>query len=166
MSGNKIHLYVLAALMAMLPGLSSADTLDDLGENQVELLRAKAQADIDAAKKKDAPAVPVPQIVDATPKWQHHVETPKLVAVYGLGDTLHADLLVNGAVVTAGQGGTVEGWKVKEIAPSVVVLKKGRVLHSISLSLMTDDSLEATRVGAIGGVGRGGLPPIPYPMGR
>jgi len=112
-------------------------TIKGLEQKQRELIQAKLQSEINKLKeksttKKESVGTQPPQNV-LTPqlapsKTAKPIDDIQLVAVYGVGDDLQADILANDAVVTVKQGDVVDGWKVKLVRPSrIVMAKKGKV---------------------------------------
>jgi type IV pilus biogenesis protein PilP len=126
-------------------------TIRDLEMKQRELIKAKMQAELDrlqGEQKQEGytptgsnPALSAPVGNMVTNNNQIDKEKDKrivLIAVYGVDQNLTADLLLNGTVVSANRNDVVNGWKVKMIQPSQIVMTKGGETKTFTVSVDTD----------------------------
>jgi type IV pilus biogenesis protein PilP len=118
-------------------------TIRDLAIKQRELINAKLQAELNKFQPAKDTTVSVPGLsapVGIMEKNDNQRDDGKdtriiLVAVYGVDKNLTADLLLNGAVVSANQNDVVNGWKIKSILPTHVVVTRGRETKTFSVSV-------------------------------
>jgi type IV pilus biogenesis protein PilP len=176
---NSRNLKVINVVMAVLySGLACAgNTVEDIAALQAELARAELQKKIDEAKahNKDAAPVATPQPAlakqvayehyDTIPREAHRLENAvkeaDVIAIYGVGGNLNADVQYNGALYTLSKTSPnfVGNWKLLSITPNrVKFIGHGGAQHEISLSLPEDTSKSGT---SSFGAGAGGVPVPP-----
>lgn len=118
-------------------------TIKDLAMKQRELINAKMQAELNKLQptkdtKVGLSALSVPDgTLNRNDKQRENQKESRiiLVAVYGVDKSLTADLLLNGAVVSAKQDDVVNGWKVKKIQPTHIEMSKGRETKTFNVSV-------------------------------
>lgn len=125
---------------------SNAAIIDELVEKQREAMVNEAEKK--AAAGKPAP-MPAPTFA-ATPKAKDaaNIDDVRLIAIYGVGQKLTADIYYNGTIFSVTQGAeTIEGWHAESIGSSRVVLRqyrsgkdKNQKRHVIYLSEATTNS--------------------------
>jgi len=113
--------FVLCCLLAVKPVF--ANTLEELVAKQREAMAAEAEKKANA--NKPAPAPVVPTFVPPAKEKESNVDDLRLIAIYGVGQRLTADIYYNGAVFSVMQGAeTIDGWRAESINSSRVVLRQ------------------------------------------
>lgn len=139
--------------------IMSADNLwagtlvDDLANAQLEKQMKEARGE-DKPKTPPSPVMPNLPRVDSGKRLT-------LVAVYGLGDRLLADIECQGAVFSVKAMDMVDGWKVTKIYPSRVMMeKKGQKPRELTLAIRPGEMTTAGS-GMQNGMPGGMVPPPP-----
>lgn len=165
------------ALLCAVSMPSLSVTLEEYAAKQSELDYALLQKKIDEAKDHNkgagagqpasAPALPSAGASQAKErKAIAESDDLELVAAYGVGSKLQADVRYKGAIVTVAVKQYVGAWQVESITPyKVVFVKKGGKKTEAYLSTQGENPLAASA---------GGLPSLPpaggytpaMPMGR
>jgi hypothetical protein len=131
--------------------------VDDLANAQLEKQMKEARGE-DKPKTPSSPVLPNLPRVDSGKRLT-------LVAVYGLGDRLLADIECQGAVFSVKAMDTVDGWKVTKIFPSRVLMeKKGQKPRELTLAIRPGEMTTTPTAGMQGGMPGGMVPPPPPPM--
>lgn len=161
MCAGKIEKMMVAGCLAIAlisgAGKLWAGTLvNDLADAQLNKQLREAQ---EADKPKSAPAHV--QVMPNLPR----ADTEKkliLVAVYGLGDSLMADIECQGAVFSVKPQDLVDGWRVLQIWPSRLVMEKKKQKRELTLAVRPTDVYPGG-AGIPSGLPGGAVPPPPLP---
>lgn len=125
---NKILMPVVAVVL--LAGLNPcwAGTLVD------DLANAQLEKQLKEARGEDKPKTP-PPVMPNLPRIDSGKKLT-LVAVYGLGDRLMADIECQGAVFSVKAQDVVDGWTVTKIWPSRLIMeKRGQKQKELTLAI-------------------------------
>ncbi len=156
---KKISLGVALLVLCMsIPAWAGGSnvTISDIEASQKQLIQERLKAEIlkvrqeqrkamldDSADNKTSPPTTsgiaaANSSMLAPPK---HKKEMRLVAVYGVADKLTADMAVDGTVVSVRQNDFVNGWKVRLIRPSRIVLVKKGKIKDFTLSVIKNNSV-------------------------
>lgn len=138
---NGIVRLVGFAVALMFCGAVSAATLEEVAAKRLELEKIEIEAKIAEAQKRAvgtpaaAPATSTPPaaLPPGLAAAQSFVsDEPQLVAVYGLGNELRAEILYKGAVIAISKLQRAVGpWKVQAIEQNAVTLARGKEVKTV-----------------------------------
>lgn len=156
-SGKLLSIMFAITVLASSPGALWAGTLVD------DLANAQLEKQIKEARGEDKPKAPAP-VIPNLPRAEKG-KPLTLVAVYGLGDRLMADIECQGAVFAVKAQDTVDGWTIKNIYPSRVIMeKKGQKQRELTLAIRPGELSSPGLSGAAGSMPGGMVPPPPPPF--
>lgn len=130
--------FMLAALIASVGAATTASAqtsipLDEVLDIESRLTKAQLEAKLmeaAGAATSGAPAVAAAPVAPG----EANRSAPELESVMGVGDRLHATVIIDGRRHDVRPGDTPAGWKVISVDPDSVVLARHGVRHRLTFS--------------------------------